>query len=463
MFKKFKRLSNIPIVNAGFWSISGYGLSQILRLGSNLIMTRLLVPEMFGVMVIANMIIVGLSLFSDIGLGQNIIRSKRGSDPYFLNTVWTIQIIRGVIIWMISALIGGALYLYNEFVDVQSISVYSDPVLPMVIIAISFTAVISGFESTKLPLAMRDYNQKGVALIAVVSQVITIISMVFWALCVDRSIWALVVGSLMGSVVRVILTHKILVGSPNHLEWEKDAIREVFQFGKWVFLSSLITFTFNNGDKILLGGMISANLLGVYSIALMIINVFETAISKLINATAFPAMSIAYHEKEQDLKDIYYKFRIGMDSFIFLLVGILVVTGQVLIDSLYDDRYFEAGGILQILSLILLSSRYMLTERYLLAIGKPEILTFLNIIRSVSLYIFVPTGFYFYGFYGALWMIVLSYFSSIPATLYFMIKYRIFDLKKELITMPLFFLSLGISTYVLSLFQNTESYSWILK
>lgn len=455
MFNKINQLLNIRIVNAGVWSMGSHGVSQILRLASNLIMTRLLVPEMFGIMVIANMIIVGLSLFSDIGLGQNIIRSKRGNDPHFLNTVWAIQIIRGIIIWMFSVIIGGGLYFLNESGIMHGASVYNDPILPIVIVAISFSAVISGFESTKLPLAMRDYDQKNIAFMVVASQLSSIIVMIFWVFFIDRSIWALVAGNLVGSAVRVSFTHALLSGPSNHWEWEDDAKKEVFHFGKWVFLSSLITFFFNNGDKLLLGGMISPELLGIYSIALIMINVFQTAVSKLINATVFPALSKAYHDKKSSLKDIYYKFRIGMDSFIFSLVGVLLVAGSLIINTLYDDRYSEAGMMLQILSLILLSDRYMITERYLLAIGKPENLTSLNVIRAVSLYILVPLGFYFYGFDGALWMIVLSYFTSLPFMIHLKIKYNIFDLRKELITSPLFLLSIMLSMYMMSLLDKT--------
>lgn len=454
MIKKIKQLINQRVVNAGIWSMGGHGMSQVLRLASNLIMTRLLVPEMFGVMVIANMIIIGLSLFSDIGLGQNIIRSKRGDDPIFLNTVWAIQIVRGIIIWLVAVIVGVTLYFLNDSGVLHGTSVYQDPILPFVIVAISFSAIISGFESTKLPLAMRDYHQKNIALILVVSQFISIVSMIFWALCIERSIWALVIGALTGSTVRVILTHTHLEGHSNKWEWEDSAIKEIFHFGKWVFLSSLITFAFNNGDKILLGGLISPTLLGVYSVALVMINVFQTAISKLINATIYPTMSKAYHTSETSLKDIYYNFRIRMDSFISVLVGILLVTGNFMINSLYDDRYSEAGRMLQILSLALLSSRYMVTERYLLAIGEPRYLTYLNGIRTISLYALLPLGFYFYGFEGALWMIVLSYFSSVPTTIYFKIKYEIFDFKKEIITLPLLVISILLSKSVMLLLSN---------
>src|SRR5262245_49230326 len=87
------------VLNAGLWSLSGYGLSQAIRFGSNLLMTRLLVPEMFGVMAIATLVMVGLAMFSDVGLKPSVIQSKRGNDPAFLNTAWVIQILRGLVLW----------------------------------------------------------------------------------------------------------------------------------------------------------------------------------------------------------------------------------------------------------------------------------------------------------------------------------------------------------------------------
>ena len=57
-----------------------------MRLISNLILTRLLVPELFGLMALVNTFIQGLFLFSDVGIATSIIRSPRGDDPVFLNT-----------------------------------------------------------------------------------------------------------------------------------------------------------------------------------------------------------------------------------------------------------------------------------------------------------------------------------------------------------------------------------------
>jgi O-antigen/teichoic acid export membrane protein len=65
---------------AGGWSVAGYGLSQAIRLGSNLLMTRLLVPDMFGLMAIAGTLMVGLAMFSDVGLRQSVVTSMAGLE-----------------------------------------------------------------------------------------------------------------------------------------------------------------------------------------------------------------------------------------------------------------------------------------------------------------------------------------------------------------------------------------------
>lgn len=92
------RHSRKHVIWSSVWVFGGQIAGQVLRLVSNLIMTRLLVPEMFGVMAVANTVIIGLALCSYIGLHHNIIQSSRGDDPDFLNTAWTMQVIRGVYI-----------------------------------------------------------------------------------------------------------------------------------------------------------------------------------------------------------------------------------------------------------------------------------------------------------------------------------------------------------------------------
>ncbi|WP_416670812.1 oligosaccharide flippase family protein [Egbenema bharatensis] len=78
-------LKKITLTGA-FWTLIGYGGSQVLRFGSNLLLTRLLFPEFFGLMGLVNVFIIGLALFSDVGIGVSIVQNKRGEEPAFANT-----------------------------------------------------------------------------------------------------------------------------------------------------------------------------------------------------------------------------------------------------------------------------------------------------------------------------------------------------------------------------------------
>src|SRR5690554_6229289 len=82
------------------WTILGFGGAQAIRLVSNLILARLLFPEAFGLMALVMLLIVGLSLFSDIGIEQSIMRNPRGEERAFLDTAWTMQVARGWVLWL---------------------------------------------------------------------------------------------------------------------------------------------------------------------------------------------------------------------------------------------------------------------------------------------------------------------------------------------------------------------------
>ena len=99
----------------GLWTFAGFGSSQLIRLIGNLILTRLLIPEFFGVMAVVNSLMIGFVLLSDFGVKQSLIQSKNGNDLTFLNTAWTIEVIRGCFLFVICCLCARpAVNIYNS-------------------------------------------------------------------------------------------------------------------------------------------------------------------------------------------------------------------------------------------------------------------------------------------------------------------------------------------------------------
>src|SRR6266545_4338392 len=110
----------------------------------------------------------------------------------------------------------------------------------------------------------------------------------------------------------------------------------------------------------------------------------------------------------------------------------LLSLAKPLIALLYDARYQQAGGMLQILSVGLLTIPFRLATDCFLALGMPQLLSHTIAIRLASLLTFMPMGFYFFGFYGVLWGIVLSNFSFLPLVLSYASRHGVLDLRKEI-------------------------------
>jgi O-antigen/teichoic acid export membrane protein len=157
-------------IRAGFWTAGGYGASQVLRLGSSLILTRLLFPEAFGLMALAQVFMQGLQMFSDVGLGPAVVRDRRGDDPAFVNTAWTIQVIRGLALWGCTCLLA-----------VPLARLFGEPMLTRLVPVAGITALIAGFNATSILTAMRHLRLGPVNLLELGSELVAISVMITWA------------------------------------------------------------------------------------------------------------------------------------------------------------------------------------------------------------------------------------------------------------------------------------------
>jgi len=399
-------------------------------------MTRLLVPDMFGVMAIAGVVMTGLAMFSDLGFKPNVVQSKRGSDPVFLNTTWVTQILRGLLLWCFALVASLVIHFANHAGIVPKGSVYADPNLPLVIAILSIAAVVGGFESTKLLEAARNMLLSRIAWIEVVTQIAALLCMIGWAF-IDRSIWALVAASVCSATLRTILSHTWLPGVSNRWQWDNTAFREIFNFGKWIFASSILGFFVNSGDRLLLSSFVDSSVLGVYAIAFLIYSSIEQVLTRIINDVSLPALSEVARQRRADLKSSYYRFHVVIGSLAYFCSGILMTSGVGLVHLLYDRRYEQAGSMLEILSVTMIAVPFRLATQSFLALGVPHLLSAVISIRLATLFVATPIGFHLFGLFGALWAIVLSHFAYLPMIILYNVRHRIFDMRTELSLLPI--------------------------
>ena len=437
------------VIHAGSWAVGGHVVQQAIRLGGNLLLTRLLVPEAFGLMAIVYVLMIGFALFSDIGIGSNIVQHPRGEDPAFLNTAWTVQVMRGIAIWLLALLAALALPLASDLGWVKAGTVYADPLLPWVIAVFSLTAVISGFDSTNIAVARRKMQVRLLTQIEVASQVVALVVMAalaWWT----RSIWALVVGGLVAAAVRCALSHAVLAGARNAIALDKSALHELLNFGKWIFVSSISGFLVINGDRLMLGGLVDAQTLGMYAIAFLLANSLSLILGTLLGNVFFPALSQIARERPHDLAATLDKFQRLADAFLLTASGFLIMAGSSIVALLYDARYQAAGPMLSLLAVGCIGLRYQVVEQCYLAMGKPQITAATNAFRMLVLYVGLPVAFYTHQFAGAMIAIVVSQYSGWPMALYFKFKHGLMTLKGESFAVPALLAGLALG----ALFQS---------
>ena len=321
-------------------------------------------------------------------------------------------------------------------------SAYAEPALPSVIAVLSFTAVISGFNSTKLFEANRNLALGRVTAVELASQIAGLLFTLGWVF-LDRSIWALVTGGIVGALTTTVLSHWLLPGTPNRWQWDTSAFWEILHFGKWMFVAGIIGFLVANGDRLILGALVSPTMLGVYVIAYNLSNAVDGVLMRLITTVSFPALSKISRERPDDLKTIYYRIHAVIAPAAYFCSGTLMIAGQSLIKLLYDPRYAAAGSISEILAVSLLSVPFQISMSCFYALGMPRLYTNIYAVRLVTIFVAIPLGFYLFDLTGAVCGFVLGSLLWLPVIVRNSVRYKLFDLRKELLALPAIGVGIG--------------------
>jgi O-antigen/teichoic acid export membrane protein len=372
------------------WTLLSFGATQLLRLVSNTILWRLVSPEAFGLMSIVTALMIGLHMFSDVGIGPSIVQHERGDDPDYLNTAWTIQVMRSSSLFLIACLIA-----------VPMARFYQQPQLTAMMLVVAITPLLQAFNSTKLFSASRRLALKQVALIEIISwgtgTFLTLL-IAWWT----RSVMALTVNWVVSAAIKLTLGHLWLPGIRNRFRWDATAAAAMVRFGRWIFLSTLLTFLAVNSDRLVFGKVLDIGLLGVYGIAGIWATIPGQILNKMFGTVAFPLLSRAKNLGES-IGPVFLETR-GKA----LIAGAWATSGLIagsnpLIRFFYDRRAADA---IWIIPLVAAGGWFSDLENSnsaaALALGRPKWLAAANGAKVIGMAGLVPLGALLGGFPGAI-------------------------------------------------------------
>ena len=353
-------------------TMAGFAGGQSLRLISNLILTRLLFPDAFGTMAMVSVFLMALAMFSDVGTGPAIMQSKRGDERDFLNTAWTIQIVRGLCLFVVALGLAWPVAQY-----------FGEPDLIQYLPVSALTLVIAGFNPTTLYTANRHLRAGRVTMIELAVQAIGVVLAVALALTL-RSVWALVISGVLSSLAHLILLRIFLPGERNRFRWEPTASKELIHFGKWIFLSTICGFAIGQADKVIIGGYLSTYDFGIYSIGFFLASFPLMLGHMVVHRVVIPIYRETPPRESRENFLALRRMRFPATAALIGLVALLALIGAWLVQVLYDPRYEVAGGIVVLLAVMQMPAIIVLTyDQAALASGDSRRYFVLALARSL--------------------------------------------------------------------------------
>lgn len=313
-----------------------FAVQQGVRLITNVILAHLLAPQMFGLMLLVNTLRTGMELLSDVGIGQSVVRSPDGDERAFLNTAWTLQLIRG-----------SALFLAAVVAAVPLGRLYDQPAIAPILFAISPVFLLTGLQSPGLFLLQRHMRLRARAIYDVGCTLFQCAFTVALA-AIMPTVWALVWGLVVSTAFSTLMSYLVGERSLPRLQWDKGALSELLSFGKWILFSTVLYFAATSTDKVYFVAVLPMALAGVYSIARTFSDLFDQISQRAGSMIIFPRLAQLGLARGQEADRLRAK-RLQLLVGLALALALFIAVSDQMILVLYDNRYHTAAFMLPLL------------------------------------------------------------------------------------------------------------------
>ncbi len=279
-------------LRGSLWLGLGSFILRFLELFRSIILARLLLPEVFGLMSILQLLRQGIQQFSQMSFGDAIIYRKNEIDES-INTAWVLSIIRGLL-----------LFALLFFISPLVASFYEEDLLNTAIKILGIVFIFDGFYNMNMVLYRKNIEFKKIALLNLITESLGIIIVIILAYYL-RNIWALLFGIIFSSFIKMILSYRIAEKTPifsfnSKLAWE------LFHYSKYLTGVGILVFLTTRLDDGLVGKVLGMEELGYYINAYFFANLPATHITAMLAQLIFPTYS-HFNKDQGKLNELFLR------------------------------------------------------------------------------------------------------------------------------------------------------------
>jgi PST family polysaccharide transporter len=263
----------------------GVFYSVIARLGNtftqtigSIFLARLLAPADFGILQYGWLVIGFATKFGEFGFNMGLIQRNQEVRAEHVNTLFALDLSFKVTLWILVLI--GAPFIADFF---------HEPILSIFLPVFSFYMVLECFSTSPMTMLQRNMNFKAYSQVLAIDRTVQLAGALTFA-ALGFGVWSLVIGEFLGltwSSVRAMQ----LSGWRPRLQFDREARRELFGYGNWVFLRNLFRYMSDNVDYFIIGRFLDAQQLGYYTKAFELMKTPRKRISRALSAVVFPAFA----------------------------------------------------------------------------------------------------------------------------------------------------------------------------
>ena len=392
--KESNNIKSKVINSANILIVAGL-LDNVFRFARNIILARLLAPDAFGLMATLMAVVASIEALADVGLKNSVIQSKRGAQQEFLNIIWWISTLRGLLLYAIAFAVAptiGTFYNRPDSVEILRVG--------------TIVIFINGILSPKLYTLEKDLDFKYWVYIiqgsSIVGVLITLGLTIYF-----QNVWALVFGLIAESIIKCTLTH-IFYPIKHTFSIDRGIYLEIKQFMHRSFGLPILMMIFYHADVFVIGRVLTFEQLGLYAIARSLADMPITIVSKVIQPVLLPAFS-----KIQDNKNkITDLFLIITDAFFLFglpFIVCIVIYSEQLLSILYGSQYsivYIPFSVLCISSLIVLCTSVVMN--IFISAGRPDMQRVAAAFRTIVMLLLIYPATILFGLTGTSLTILIA-------------------------------------------------------
>lgn len=400
------------IVSGMVWSSIQLIISRLFSFVIKLVLAKLLFPEQFGLVGMAAVFTSFVQVFNDLGIGAALVQRKKEklSEVHYHTAFWS------SVIWALG------IYLLIVFAVAPLAAIfYEEPLLEAIIPVLSIGVLCSPVNLVHKAILTRKMSFKKLAFIDNASSIVAGLMAVGLAFA-GAGVWALVFNTVATLLIAMPLYFHATGWLPK-LQWGRQAFKDVFGFGVYTTGTQFFNVLMLNMDYLLIGKLLSASALGVYTLAFVLTDTFRSQLTTMMNKVMYPV----YGQKQDQhsvLRHFYYKIVKYNSICIYPVMVFLIVLGEPFVVEFFGTKWVEAILPLKILAFSVMIHLLVNSHATLIrGLGKAKVEMRMQLMKSVF---YVPTivlGIYWYGIVGAAWAYVINKVLEVVIAQYFLRKF----------------------------------------